>query len=66
MREIIFFYINYKSNIKDNPSKRIYNIIFGGKYSPKLNLVGSFIIPSIKLFLCIKRRKKILNYNNFN
>ena len=43
MREIIFFYINYKSNIKDNPSKTTYNVIFDGKYNQELHELVLYI-----------------------
>ena len=49
MMEIIFFYINYKSNVKDNPSKGAYNIIFDGKYNQELHELDLFI-TFIKFF----------------
>ena len=58
LREIFVFYINLKSNIKDNPSKRIYNVIVDGKYTPRLTGTRSFLAPQLKLFFCLNDGKK--------
>ena len=54
MKKFIFFYINFKSNIKHNPSKRIYNVIFDGKYNPEWSWVRLFLLPFIIVFFVLK------------